>query len=182
MHIQGIQRGGGLAIQDHGEEGDMAGLPRRQPRGQRLRRGDRGARARHVRLHRRRPSLGDMGEREIGIGGDGPVEGIQRAGIHRQQQFGSRTVCFQRGRGRGGHRQAITIGHHRRLFPVRRSDRACLGCAKSTRQAGRLGHCRMQPIPACATLIWLVNVMIVAMGGWQSSTVRAVLAVAAGQE
>ena len=53
-----------------------------------------------------------MGQGETGIGGDGAVKGLDRAGIEGQRQIAALDVGVPRGGGCGGHRKVVAVRQH----------------------------------------------------------------------
>jgi len=110
--------GFGAAREHQIEEGEVAGLARRQTGGHSL--GPLKARSRghDVAFPHQHLRLAGVGQGETGIGGDGALKGLDRAGVERQQQIAALNVGVARDSGRAGQRKAVSVCRHDGSSPI----------------------------------------------------------------
>ena len=87
MRVHGGDRGVGLAREDKVEKRDMAGLPLGQAGGHFLGRRQGRPRRRDIAFPHQHLGLAGMGQGKTGVGGDGAVIGLDRAGVEGQRQL-----------------------------------------------------------------------------------------------
>ena len=90
----------------------MAGLPLGQSGGHLLGRRQGRPRRRDIAFPHQDLGLAGMSQGETGIGGDGAVIGLDRAGIQGQRQIGRLDIGVPRGGGGGGQGKAVSICQH----------------------------------------------------------------------
>ena len=73
--------------------------------------------AAHVAFPHQDLGLAGMGQGKTGVGGDGAVKGLDRAGVEGQRQIAALNVGVPRGGGRGGQGQVVSVGASMVDFP-----------------------------------------------------------------
>ena len=63
-----------------------------------------------------------MGQGKTGVGGDGAIIGLDRAGIEGQRQIAGLDVGVPRGGGGGGQGEAVSICQHQKTSAIRRTE------------------------------------------------------------
>ena len=109
MRVQGGDRGVGPAREHEVEERDVTGLARRQTGGHVLGRRQGRPRRRHVAFPHQHLGLAGMGQGKTGVGGDGAVKGLDRAGVEGQRQIAALNVGVPRGGGGSGQGQVVSV-------------------------------------------------------------------------
>ena len=122
VRLQRSDGGFGAAREHQIEKGQVAGLARRQTGGHGL--GFLEARpcGHDVAFPHQHLCLAGMGQGEAGIGGDGAVKGLDRAGVERQQKVASLDVGVARDRGRAGQGKAVSVCRHAGSSPIYRES------------------------------------------------------------
>jgi hypothetical protein len=111
MLLDQRQRSRRVARDRAGDRLDMTNFARRSPHRQRRRAFSRRPRLPDPRLQLQEPGARDLRQREIGVGGERPLQPGIGPGGGRQQQIDRRDVIGDR-LGRGcGHRELETVGH-----------------------------------------------------------------------
>ena len=110
MRVQGGDRGVGPAREHQVEIRDVTGLARRETGGQVLGLRQGGPRRRHVAFPDQYLSLAGVGHGKTGVGGDGPIKGLDRAGVECQCEIAALNVGVARGGGGSRQGQVVSVG------------------------------------------------------------------------
>ena len=112
VRVQGGDRVVGPAGKSEVEERDVTGFSLRQARNEALGCRQRRTRGRDIAFSRQHLRLAGMGHGKTGVGGNGSVVRLGRAGVKRQRQIGGLDVGVPRRSRPGGQGQPVAIRQH----------------------------------------------------------------------